>query len=164
VRLRPLVEADLDVLCGFFASPHVEHWWHTEASPDAVRARYLEPADDPTVLLMALEDERPVGFAEWYLWDDFADSRDAYGIPSGAVGFDYLVGHPHDCDRGVGTALVAALLEATPPVPVWVTPEAANEPSCRVLEKNGFERMAVKQCHVPDEPWAGPTALYRLQR
>lgn len=55
-------------------------------------------------------------------------------------------------------------MSACPPVPVWVTPEAANEPSCRVLEKNGFVRMAVKQCRVPEEPWAGPTALYALAR
>ena len=47
---------------------------------------------------------------------------------------------------------------------LFALPFAWNTASCRVLEKNGFERMAVKQCHIPEEPWAGPTALYRLQR
>lgn len=164
--LQPLVEDDLAVLSGFLASPHVARWWHQDASPEAVRAAYLPylSGDDPTVILLAIDGQRPVGLGQWYLWDDNPQARDAYGIPSGTVGLDYLVGHAHDCDRGMGTRLLGALVEAAPALPVWVTPEAANEPSRRVLEKNGFELMAVKQCEVPEEPWAGPTALYRLLR
>ena len=161
IEFRPLTEGDMELLGGWFAAPHVVRWWHDE-KPE----QYL-PAirgTDPTVMLVAVYERRPLGLAQWYLWDDNTDSRDGYGIPAGTVGIDYLIGHPHDCERGLGTALVAALLEATPALPVWVTPEEANVPSCRVLEKNGFELMAVKQCNIPDEPKAGPTALYRLQR
>lgn len=156
MRLREVTPEDVPTLVDFFAQPHVARWWHQEADPVAVAAEYL--SGDSTVYV-ALVDERPVGMVQTYLWD--AESGGYYGIPAGTAGIDYLVGHPIDCDRGTGTAMIAAALELLPAVDVWVTPESANEPSCRVLEKNGFARMAVKQCHVPDEPWAGPTALYK---
>lgn len=155
--LRPLVAADVEVLDAMLHAPHVARWWHP--TPDTA-ASYL--VEDGTSRFLALVDDRPVGFGQCYLWDE--QWAAAYGIPVGTAGIDYLVGHAVDCERGLGTALVAALVAACPPVDVWATPEAANEPSCRVLERNGFERMAVKQCQVPEEPWAGPTALYRLAR
>lgn len=161
LRLRPLGQDDLEGLAEFFAAPHVARWWHEDASLEAVTAKY-GPGVEDTVRLLVLLDERPIGMAQWYVWS--AEDAGPYGVPAGTVGFDYLLGFPRDCERGVGTRLVAALLAETPALDVWVTPEAANGPSCRVLEKNGFELMAVKQCEVPDEPWAGPTALYRLQR
>jgi RimJ/RimL family protein N-acetyltransferase len=159
VDLRPITEADLETVDEWFAAPHVARWWRDD------RASQFLPVirgEEATVVLIAEHDQRAVGLAQWYRWDDYPTSRDAYGIPPGTAGIDYLIGHAHDCERGLGTALVAALLRAMPELPVWVTPEEANEPSCRVLEKNGFELMAVKQCHIPDEPAAGPTALYRL--
>lgn len=164
LTLRPVTEDDLETLVEFFAAPHVARWWHEETTLEAVREKYapILSGVDPTVLLLARLDNRPVGMAQWYLWSE----QDAapYGLPAGTVGIDYLLGHVGDCDRGLGTKLVAALLHELPDLDVWVTPEQANGPSCRVLEKNGFELMAVKQCDVPDEPWAGPSALYRLQR
>lgn len=156
--LRPVTEEDLEVLVEFFAAPHVARWWHEEATLESVRAKYATPGD--AVVLLAVLDGRPVGLGQHYLWSP-SDAA-PYGVPVGAVGIDYLLGHAHDCDRGLGTRLVAALVAAAPPGDVWVTPEEANGPSCRVLEKNAFELMAVKQCQVPDEPWAGPTAIYHL--
>lgn len=166
MRLRPLEQQDLPLVSEWLAAPHVAHWWREDASLPAVLARYTPTlqGSDPTVVLIALLDDRPVGLAQWYFWDAYPTSRDAYGIPVGTVGIDYFIGHAHDCDRGLGTQLIAALLELIPEVPIWVTPEAANEPSCQVLEKNDFVLMATKQCTVPEEPEAGPTALYSLAR
>jgi len=161
IELRPLLESDLPTVDEWFDTGHVRRWWrHDRAEQYLPQLR----GEDPTVVLVAVHDRRAVGLAQWYRWDDNAKARDAYGIPRATLGIDYLIGRPHDCERGLGTALVAALVEATPPLPVWVAPEEANEPSRRVLEKNGFELMAVKQCSVPEEPEAGPTALYRLLR
>jgi aminoglycoside 6'-N-acetyltransferase len=164
--LRPLTSYDVETVAAFLRAPHVARWWHDDPDPDAVAERYAPvlSGEDPTAVLIVLADDQPIGLAQWYAWDDYPAERDAYGIPAGTVGIDYLIGRPQDCERGLGTALIAALVRATPARDLWVTPEAGNAPSRRVLEKNGFELMAVQQCLLPDEPWAGPTALYRLER
>ena len=156
MQLRPLTETDLELVDSWFDAPHVRRWWR-----DDTAAQYLPvlSGEDPMHVLVAVHDERPVGLGQWYRWDD-EPSRELYGIPPGAAGIDYLIGHAHDCERGLGTALVAALVEATSPYPVWVPVDETNEPSRRVLEKNGFELLAVKT--VPGEH--GPQALHRLQR
>ncbi len=160
--LRPVTENDFEVLAEFFTAPHVARWWHEEATLEAVSRTYgpVLAGQDPTVLLLAQLEGRPIGMGQIYVWSE--DGAAPYGLPPESIGMDYLLGHAHDCDRGLGTRLVGALIAHAPAGDVWVTPEEANGPSCRVLEKNGFELMSVKQCQVPDEPWAGPTALYRL--
>lgn len=156
MQLRPLTEADLELVDAWFDAPHVRRWWREDKA-----AQYLPVlnGEDPMHVLLAVHEDRLVGLGQWYLWDD-EPSRESYGIPAGAAGMDYLIGHAHDCERGLGTQLVARLVEATSPYPVWVPVDEGNEPSRRVLEKNGFELMAVKP--VPDEE--GLQALYRLQR
>ena len=160
IDLRPLTHADLDLVDEWFDAPHVRRWWVEDKA-----SQYLPvlAGEDPSHVLIAVHDKRPVGLGQWYLWDD-EPSRVLYGFPEGAAGIDYLIGHPHDCERGLGTALIAALVEATAPYPLWVPVEETNEPSRRVLEKNGLELMAVKVCDIPEEPWAGPQAVYRLAR
>jgi RimJ/RimL family protein N-acetyltransferase len=160
VELHPLREGDLEMVDSWLDAPHVRRWWRRDT---AAQYRPVLSGEDPTVVMIAWHDKRPVGLGQWYAWDR-ESARELYGIPPGVLGIDYLIGHAHDCERGLGTALVAELVAATPAVPLWVTPEEANVPSCRVLEANGFELMAVKQCAIPQEPEAGPTALYRLQR
>jgi len=156
VQLRPLTEADLELVDEWFDAPHVRRWWRDDTS-----AQYLPVLSgaDPMHVLIAVHEDRAVGLGQWYRWDD-EPSREDYGIPPGAAGIDYLIGHAHDCERGLGTMLVAELVEATSPYPLWVPVDETNEPSRRVLEKNGFELMAVKA--VAGEQ--APQALHRLQR
>ena len=160
MELRPLAEDDLEMVDAWFDAPHVRRWWREDKAE-----QYLPVlrGEDPTVVLVAVHDRRPIGLGQWYAWDH-EPSRELYGIPTGTAGIDYLIGHAHDCERGLGTELIALLVEASLPYPLWVPVEESNEPSRRVLEKNGFELMAVKKCDVPEEPWAGPQAIYRLQR
>jgi hypothetical protein len=142
VLLRPLQIADADTVAVFLAAPHVARWWTGEAEGG----------------LLALLDERPVGLAEWYLWNDRAEDRDALGIPADTAGVAVLVGHAHDCQRGLGTEILATLLERLGAVAVWVATAEANAPWRTVLENNDFALMAVKA--VGGEQ----TAVYALQR
>src|SRR2546429_206532 len=115
IELRPLLESDLEVLDEWFRAPHVARWWGDET---AEKYRPVLLGTDPTAALIAVHDKRRIGLAQWYHWDDNASSRDEYGIAPATIGIDYLIGHPHDCERGLGTALIAAVLEATPALPV----------------------------------------------
>ena len=155
IRLRAMTTADLALMCRWLGAPHVQRWWHDPAELAAVSAEYLPCIEgvEPTHLLIAETAAGPVGFAQWYRWRDYPDHARSLGADPDEAGLDYLIGSPQDCGRGIGAGLIAALVrhvcERDPSVAGFVVdPEFANTASRRVLEKNGFELVAVKA--IPD--------------
>jgi aminoglycoside 6'-N-acetyltransferase len=76
------------------------------------------------------------------------------------VTLDYLVGDPTRLGQGVGSAMIAAMVERTwhelPDAPaVLVAVVAANTASWRALEKAGFRRVASGDL-PPDNPVDDP--------
>jgi RimJ/RimL family protein N-acetyltransferase len=171
VTLRPMTADDLPLLVEWFARPHVQRWWHQTPDLEQTRAKYLPriAGNELTAMVTVLEDGRPIGLAQHYAWDDYADDRDNYRIGPGELGLDYTIGELTACHRGLGTQLIGQLLDqlraAHPPrTPVSVTPEAANQPSRRILEKNGFSLVEIRQGkQLPGRAPEGPTAVYRRQ-
>ena len=92
------------------------------------------------------------------------DEAAALGASGREVGVDYAIGERTEIGRGIGTALVAALVtEARRHVPgaaILVDPDAENPASRRVLERNGFSLIEIRA--VVTEPTAAPRAIYRL--
>jgi RimJ/RimL family protein N-acetyltransferase len=86
------------------------------------------------------------------------DARD------GEIGIDYAIGDPNWIGRGAGTMLIAALVAEArrhhPGAGILTAPDVANIASGRVLEKNGFELVAVRP--VATESTDAPMAIYRL--
>jgi aminoglycoside 6'-N-acetyltransferase len=171
MSLRAMTEADLPRVVYWQAQPHVTRWWHQAFDLEQARAKYLPRlhGTEPTHMLLVLDADGPIGLAQWYRWDDYAEDRANYRIGAGELGFDYLIGELSACGRGLGTRLIADLLDLLrtthgPATPVSVTPEAANRPSRRVLEKNGFALVDVFQAEqLPGRAPEGPTALYRRE-
>jgi aminoglycoside 6'-N-acetyltransferase len=164
-----MVEDDLPLLVSWFQEPHVHRWWRTAPDLEQARAKYLPRlrGEQPTTMLTVLEDDVPVGLAQWYRWDDYAEDRDNYRIGAGELGIDYAIGEAGACHRGLGTELIRVLLDMLgsrfpPGTGVSVTPEADNLPSRRILEKNSFALIDVFQSRqLPGRMQEGPTALYR---
>jgi aminoglycoside 6'-N-acetyltransferase len=160
--------ADLPLLAQWFAAAHVERWWHESSDPARVRAEYLPciEGSEPSHALIAELPAGPFGYAQWYRWSDYPDHARSVGAEPDEAGFDYFIGSAGLCGQGIGTRLIAALVglvrncDATVAGFV-VDPEVANAASRRVLEKNGFELVAVKQIPDPDGHPIGPTAVYR---
>ncbi|MGI8667615.1 MAG: GNAT family N-acetyltransferase [Jatrophihabitans sp.] len=168
LTLRPLTEPDLALLVGWVAAAHVSRWWRDPATADAVRADYLPciQGSDPTHVLIAELDGRPLGFAQWYRWADNTEHAASLGAAMDEAGFDYLIGDPGDCGIGLGTRLIAAIIDrlrrAWPEVGgVVVDPEEANLASRRVLEHNGLDLVRLVQLADPSGSPIGPTAVYR---
>jgi RimJ/RimL family protein N-acetyltransferase len=82
----------------------------------------------------------------------------------GECGLDYAIGGADDLGHGLGTELVAALVNEVwanaGQVGLLVAPNADNTASRRVLEKNGFQLVSVGP--VETEPSDTPMSRYRL--
>lgn len=167
--LRPMREDDLPLVVDWLRRPHVQRWWRLTPDLEAARGTYVPrlTGAEPTHMLTVLENEVPVGLAQWYRWDDYPRDRDAHRVGAGELGIDHAIGEVSACYRRLGTGLVARLLNLLRGMqaggtPVSVTPEDANAPSRRILEKNGFELVAVFQADPVDGAHPKePTALYR---
>ncbi len=168
LTLRPLTEADLPLLARWIARPHVARWWHEPGGLADIRAEYLPCINgaDPTQALVVELADTPVGFAQWYRWADNAEHAQLLGAASDEAGIDYLLGETQYCGRGLGSRLIATMLDRIrtgwPAVGgVLVDPEQRNLASCRVLEKNGLRLVRLVEIADPSGHPIGPTAIYR---
>ena len=169
ISLRPMTVADFPDVVAWLAEPHVKRWWQLDYDLAAVTAKYGPRlrGEEPTHMLVIVDDGASLGLAQWYRWDDYDADRDNYRIGFGELGMDYAIGALPACGRGAGTQVVSLLLDEMRGVhpggtPVSVTPQQANVASRRVLEKNGFAHIGTHQGaqlagHAPE----GPVAVYR---
>jgi RimJ/RimL family protein N-acetyltransferase len=166
IGVRPITLMDLAQVETWLREPHVAQWWTDppETEIETYRQRITGEADAPTVMLVITEEGRPIGWCQWYRWDRYPDDAEAMEARPGEVGIDYAIGEPTAVGRGVGTDIIAALVawvrRHEPGAGVLADPDAANWPSRRVLERNGFELVAVRP--VASEPTDHPMAIYRL--
>jgi aminoglycoside 6'-N-acetyltransferase len=142
--LRPMTEADLDVLVRWINESHVAHWWDEQRSRDQVAAQYGPGlrGEDPVRYWIGEVNGRSVGFFQDYRIADHPDYALLSGHPD-AVGFDYLVGEPAYVGRGIGTSLLWVFLRDLV-VPAYdgvselfAAPDHRNARSLRVLAKLG---------------------------
>ena len=157
---------DLPLVTWWLSAPHVARWYLAgssveEEADDLRRSVAGEQAVHP---LMVAEGEVLVGWCQWYLCGDDPAWAAEIGAGAADVGIDYAVGDASRVGRGVGTALIAELVRLVrarhPRVAVMADPNEQNVASRRVLEKNGFELVAVKA--ITSEPTDDPMAIYRL--
>jgi aminoglycoside 6'-N-acetyltransferase len=173
LALRPLVRTDLPQLSRWLAAPHVERWWRETSDMAAVEAAY-GPAidgDDPTELLIAELDRRPIGMLQRYRLADNPDYQRALepaGTPSAAAGLDYLIGEPQLTGRGLGPVMIAEGAGAWHAYPeivaIVVTVQVGNRRSWRALEKAGYRRVWSGLIDSGDPSDEGPNHVYVLDR
>jgi aminoglycoside 6'-N-acetyltransferase len=166
--LRPMTEEDLPAVGAWLQLPHVARWWTPDTTAEEEIAKYrqrLSAQGRPaTIMLMVTWDGASIGWCQWYRWQDYPAEATAMGVREGELGIDYAIGELAWLGRGVGTRLIAALVAEArrehPGAGMVTAPAAANAASRRVLEKNGFELVAVRP--VATEPTSAPMAIYRL--
>jgi len=167
LTLRPMTEDDLPNVADWLLQVHVARWWTSTTTPEEVISLYqlrVEGLDRRTKMLICSEDGEDVGWCQWYLWKDYPEESSARDARNGEIGIDYVIGLPTNTGRGIGTALVATLVEhlrcTHPQAGILADPEEGNEPSRRVLEKNGFSLIEVRG--IVTEVGNPRRALYRL--
>jgi aminoglycoside 6'-N-acetyltransferase len=156
IRFRPLARTDFPTLSAWLAAPHVAAWWREPLDLEGIEARYGPCVDgrDPTRVCAAERRGAPIGLIQRYRMADEADWRRvlaAAELPSAAVGIDYLVGDPRGTGRGLGPAIIDAVVAAV---------QEANRRSWRALEKAGFTRTWAGRIASADPSDGGPVVVY----
>lgn len=146
VGFRPLLEADLSLLCDWLNRPHLRRFYQkAPIALDEVCAEYGPGirGEEPTRSHLALLDGRPFGYAQCYRLQDWPDYALEIGVPAGAA-MDYFIAEPQLIGRGLGKAMLAAYLDQVvfPAFPdeaqCVVCHESANAASGAVLASIGF--------------------------
>jgi aminoglycoside 6'-N-acetyltransferase len=170
VSFRPLQRADFGLLAKWFSLPHVAPWWSDEPTVDAVEASYGPTVDgsDPTEGFIIELEERPVGFVQRYLLDDYPAWCETLGIKR-AAGIDYLIGSVELTGVGFGPVIVDAFTTLTferyaDIDRMAVAVQQANYRSWRALEKAGYDRVFEGMIVSDDPSDAGPSYVYVRSR
>ena len=105
--IRPVVDADLALVAGWRARPHVTEWWgEPDVEPEA------DKLADPNIdLWLVAHAGRPFAFIQDYrvhAWDPHPFRY----LPDGARGLDLFVGEPDMLDQGHGQAFLRQHVEA----------------------------------------------------
>jgi AacA4 family aminoglycoside N(6')-acetyltransferase len=165
VTLRLMAEEDLPMLCDWLNRPHIVEWWgggSERPTLEDVYVKYMPRvlAREGVTPYIAMLGQVPIGYAQSYIalgsgdgwWEDETDP--------GVRGIDQSITDPMLLGRGLGTALVRALVETLfrdPSVTrIQTDPAPANLRAIRCYEKAGFR--IVRNIVTPDGP-----AVYMVQ-
>ncbi len=166
LSLRGMESGDLPLVTRWLSAPHVAKWFLAGSSVqrEVEDLRRSISGEQDVHALMVGDGDMPIGWCQWYrcavdpLW------AAEIGAALEDVGIDYAIGSSDHIGRGVGSELVGALINRVravyPGCAFTADPDARNLRSRRVLEKNGFELVAVTK--VPSEQALVPVAIYRL--
>jgi aminoglycoside 6'-N-acetyltransferase len=142
-QFRRMTAADLPLVGGWLAMPHVVQWWgDTDEQVDLIRDDLECLAMDQFVV--AAED-RPFAYLQCY--DPTAWPENGLGPhPFGTRGIDQFIGDPNMIGHGHGSAFIRqftdGLLTAGTPR-VLTDPDPANARAIRAYEKAGFRAEGV---------------------
>ncbi len=162
VSFRPLRREDFPLLAGWLAEPLVDRWWHHRSSADAVERDFGPSVDgrDATDMFLASVAQADFGLIQRYpiaAYQEYLDELTALcAVPPGALSIDYLIGDARLRGRGLGAAMIAALVAQTwssyPEAQDVIVPvSTGNVASWRALERAGFRRIAEGEME-PDNP------------
>jgi aminoglycoside 6'-N-acetyltransferase len=170
LQLRPMNGEDLTLVGHWLGQPHVARWWDLTDSVDDELDKYrrrLAPGSRIrmlTILELRADGATPVGWCQWYPYDEHPEEAVQVGARPGECGIDYAIGDRSATGRGLGSELIPALVAEVrrchPGCGVIVDPDAANTASRRVLERAGFQFVELRPW--PDGSGSGEMATYRL--
>jgi RimJ/RimL family protein N-acetyltransferase len=133
-------------------APHVREWWDPDEAPltlEGSRKLYGPRTGSGTETSCIIElDGLPVGYIQFYPWDEEPEAIDGMALPStaGAWGLDIFIGEPDLINRGIGTRAVdllcRSLFRDRGASAVMIVAAADNARALRAYEKAGFVRRA----------------------
>jgi aminoglycoside 6'-N-acetyltransferase len=153
--IRPVVEADLALIAGWRARPHVMEWWgEPDEEPEAEKLAHPE-----IDLWLVAHAGRPFAFIQDYrvhAWDPHPFRY----LPQGARGLDLFIGEPDMLGQGHGQRFLRQHVDAlfARDVPAaGADPHPDNHRARRAYERAGFTLASGPL----DTPWGRAVLMDR---
>lgn len=153
--IRPVTAADLAMLAGWRARPHVARWW----GPPEVEPEGEKLTDAKVAMWIAERAGRPFAFIQDYRVHDWTPHPFDY-LPPGARGMDLYVAETDMIGMGHGAALVGqhvARMFAEGVPAVGIDPHPENHAARRAYAKAGFMFHAGPM----ETPWGVAVLMHR---
>lgn len=140
ITLRPLTEADLDLVHGWFGQPHVRAFWGTPEKELAAVKADLAGTGSGFTMLIASVDGAPFAYLQH---QPTATAPDPYyaDAPLGAQAIDLLIGPLEHLGKGLAAPLLDALaahLTAQGTTALLLDPDIANTRALKAYRRAGF--------------------------
>jgi RimJ/RimL family protein N-acetyltransferase len=151
-RMRDHLD-DFRLILRWRSAPHVAEWWdtaQTELGLEGVIAKYVSRTrpEDPTTACIIQVTGLPVGYIQFYPWDDNeAEMREiGFQLPAGYWGVDLFIGERDHLDRGFGSQAVSLihryLVEQRGAAGVALVVARDNVRAQKAYEKAGLVRIS----------------------
>lgn len=148
---RPVTQADLAVIAGWLAEPHVADWW--SGGVEASIAQIAEAIDSVDIEPLIVElNGRPIAYLQSY--DPHMEDDHPYADqPFGTLGLDLFIGVPDLVGVGHGSAILeqfcGVLFDEGAPR-VVIDPHPDNARAVRAYEKAGFREIGRRSSRYGD--------------
>ncbi|OJY46265.1 MAG: hypothetical protein BGO90_03295 [Legionella sp. 40-6] len=144
---RPLTKTDLNLLCQWFAKPHVREWWTDALTPDEINEKYGNRIGGTVVCpYIACLAEKPIAFIQYY-WASKVGEGWWPDEDTSTVGIDQFIGEETLLNQGYGTALIQqfiAFLGQNSGIKKIITEvDPNNLRAKRCYEKVGFQTVGI---------------------
>jgi RimJ/RimL family protein N-acetyltransferase len=151
-RMRDEVD-DYTLLQRWRRAPHVAEWWDTAQADlglEGVIAKYRSRtgSDDPTTACIIEVAGLPIGYIQFYPWDENETEMREIGfdLPAGYWGVDIFIGERDHLDRGFGSQAVLLidryLINERHATGVALVVARGNVRAQRAYEKAGLVRVS----------------------
>ncbi|KTD11053.1 acetyltransferase [Legionella gratiana] len=145
---KPLKNSDLNLLCQWFAKPHVREWWGDALKPDEIEEKYGKRIGDTVVCpFIAYLGRIPIAFIQFY-WANKVGEGWWPDEDKNTVGIDQFIGEEDWLNRGYGTLLIQQfirfLCQQYPEIKKIITEvDPNNLRAKRCYEKVGFQSVGM---------------------
>lgn len=152
---KPLTKTDLQLLCQWFAKPHVREWWPDALTAEEIHEKYGNRIGGTVVCpYIVFLGEKPLAFIQYYWANKVGEGWWAEEEDS-TVGIDQFIGEEHYLNQGYGTLFIQQfiifLCQQHPSIKKIITEvDPHNLRAKRCYEKAGFQSLGM--IDTPDGP------------
>lgn len=151
IRLRELTDSDLLLFKEWLYLPHVAAWYHDPL--DWIEEVEKRNSEFHWIQHFIVEHEgKPIGFCQYYEYSNSGETWHGSTEISGTYSIDYMIGEAAYLGKGLGKAIIKALIDKIKKEEhaklIIVQPEPQNSASCKTLLSCGFDYDGVNEIYI----------------